>query len=202
MEQRIHLGCFDQPAEGWYNTDITPHIWIARIPYLPHILFKLRMMSAQRWHQHKEGVFRKVHYLNLSRKLPFKNNSVKAIFSSHVLEHLNIEVTEALLQEVYRILEPGGYVRLVLPDLEWALRLYDKKDPRRFLEVVFENTQGGLEKNQHKWMFTAEYTATLLRKAGFESVSNMSFRKSEYEPFIALDNRPENSFYIEARKQL
>jgi predicted SAM-dependent methyltransferase len=196
----LHLGCFDQPAQGWYNTDITPHIWIARIPLLAYLLWRTKVISQQRWQQHRDGVFRKVHYLNLSKALPFDNNSVKAVFSSHVLEHLHIKVTESLLEEIFRILEPGGYVRLVLPDLEYAMRLYSKHDPRAFLEMVFENATPGLEKNQHKWMFTAEYAETLLRDAGFPIVNRKSFQETEYEPFRDLDNRPDNSLYIEARK--
>ena len=55
--RRLHLGCFDQVFPGWVNTDITPHIFIARIPGLAWLLYRAGMMSEQRYEQHKKRVF-------------------------------------------------------------------------------------------------------------------------------------------------
>jgi hypothetical protein len=88
MGKKLHLGRFDQPIEGWINTDITPHTWIARIPLAPAILRAARLLNKQRYLQHSEGVFRKVHYLNGAKRFPFPNDSFQAVFSSHMLEHL------------------------------------------------------------------------------------------------------------------
>jgi len=196
----VHLGCFDQPVENWYNTDITPHIWISRVSFLPYALYRMNLISSGRYGQHRRGVFKKIHYLNLKKKLPFKDDSVNAFFSSHVIEHLYIHHTESLLREILRTLVPGGSVRFVLPDLEYCMRLYDPADPRKFLETIFENTQRGLEKNQHKWMYTAPYLIRLLKETGFSFPCQREYQKTDFIPFIPLDNRPENSFYVEARK--
>jgi hypothetical protein len=49
MEARkLHLGCFDQVFPGWVNTDITPHIFVARVPGLAWLLYSAGMMSDQR----------------------------------------------------------------------------------------------------------------------------------------------------------
>lgn len=87
MGKKLHLGRFDQPIEGWINTDITPHTWIARIPLAPAILRAARLLNKQRYLQHSAGVFRKVHYLNGAKRFPFPNDSFQAVFSSHMLEH-------------------------------------------------------------------------------------------------------------------
>jgi hypothetical protein len=39
--QKLHLGCFDQAYDGWVNADVTPHIFISRVPGLALILFTL-----------------------------------------------------------------------------------------------------------------------------------------------------------------
>ena len=41
---------------------------------------------------------------------------------------------------------------------------------------------------------------TLLQEAGFNKIWKFEFGHSNYQPFTELDNRPENSFYIEAKK--
>lgn len=197
---RIQLGCFDQPAAGWINTDITPHIFISRVPLLAPIMHKLGLMSRSRFLQHRRGVFRGVKYVNLAKRLPFKDNSVDAFFSSHTLEHLYVFQTESALREIHRAMKPGAFARFVLPDLERAIQLYRADDPTRFLKFVFEADKPSLSKNQHRWMYTAEYLKRLLLDAGFEHVWLQEYRKTNYEPFIELDNRPENSLYVEARK--
>lgn len=176
----IHLGCFDQPVEGWYNTDITPHIFISRIPLLPLLLTKTRFIGEHRYKQHKAGVFRRVHYLNLTKRLPFKDNSVDAIFSSHVIEHLYIYDTYRLLHEIYRILKPKGWVRFVLPDLDKIISDYDSHKPDLFLRAVFENATHALVKNQHHWMFTAPYLKSILSEVGFKHIEQKEYRETQF----------------------
>lgn len=202
MYYGIQLGCFNQPAEGWYNTDITPHILISKIYGLPFILNKVGKMTNERYLDHKTGIFKKVHYLNLLNKLPFNNNSINAYFSSHVLEHLPLEYTKSLLKEIFRTLKVKGYLRLVLPDLEYAISIYNKTNPEPFLKMIFENQTSPLSKNQHKWMYTFPYMKNLLNEVGFTNILKLNFKQSNYLPFIDLDNRPGNSFYIEAQKLL
>lgn len=196
----IQLGCFNQPAEGWYNTDITPHIFFSKVPVLPFILKKLNLINQTRYIEYKNGIFKNVHYLNLSKKFNIKNSVVKAYFSSHVLEHLYLSESKRLLSEIYRTLKPGGFVRLVLPDLNYGIKLYSDESPEEFLNFIFENQRGKLSKNKHKWMYTSKYMETLLINAGFKNVCEMEYKESNYQPFIFLDNRHENSFYIEAQK--
>lgn len=51
-------------------------------------------------------------------ELPFSENSVELLFSSHFIEHLNIGEAEHLLKEAFRILKPGGKFRIICPDIE------------------------------------------------------------------------------------
>ncbi len=66
----LHLGCFDQPLDGWVNTDTTPHIWISRVPFAAKLLHSVGMMPSKRLAQHRAGIFRRIKYLNVSKKFP------------------------------------------------------------------------------------------------------------------------------------
>ena len=61
---------------------------------------------------------------NLLERLPMEDGSVELVYSSHFLEHVPRAAVPALLQECSRILAPGGWLRLVLPDLENMCREY------------------------------------------------------------------------------
>ena len=52
--------------------------------------------------------------------MPFSEGVFRAIYCSHVLEHLPAEDVPALLDEFHRLLRPEGLVRIVVPDLEAA----------------------------------------------------------------------------------
>jgi predicted SAM-dependent methyltransferase len=61
---------------------------------------------------------------NLLEPLPFADNSFIAVYHSHVLEHFPRQTVPHFLRECFRILEPGGIVRVAVPDLELLTRLY------------------------------------------------------------------------------
>ena len=196
----VHLGCFDRPASGWHNIDITPHLFIARLPGLATLLYRCGFIDEERFQQHKQGVFSKIHYMDMRRKFPFGDGSVDAYFSSHTLEHLYIYETEMALREIHRTLRPGGYVRFVLPDLDRLIDAYDRRDPTAFLRGVFQSFEPTGKQHQHRWMFTPAYLERLLRAAGFDKIWRREYRQTFYGPFVALDYRPDESFYMEAQK--
>lgn len=59
--------------------------------------------------------------------LPFADGSFDAVYHSHVFEHLKPEQGERLLKECFRVLAPGGVLRMVVPDLEKIAQLYLQK---------------------------------------------------------------------------
>ena len=46
------------------------------------------------------------------------------VYHSHLLEHLHQEEGEDLIQDCFRVLKPGGILRIVVPDLERICRDY------------------------------------------------------------------------------
>lgn len=50
------------------------------------------------------------------RHLPFADNSCEVIYSSHCIEHIYYAQTFDLLKEWYRVLAPGGVLRIYTPD--------------------------------------------------------------------------------------
>lgn len=61
---------------------------------------------------------------NLVEGVPFSDNSFDAVYHSHVLEHFSRAEGERFIRECFRVLAPGGVIRVVVPDLEQIVRSY------------------------------------------------------------------------------
>ncbi len=199
LPDKLHIGCFDCPVDGWLNTDITPHIAISKIPGLPTLLHRLGKMDEHRLRQHEAGIFRKVNYLDLSKKFPFPSGSFQYVFSSHVFEHIPRRIMPALLAEILRVLKPGGVMRVSVPDLSYFVRNYQPADADEFVRGVFEIEQAG-DKNRHQWMYSNVTMIKLLEDAGFSSVRECDFREGACPDLEKLDNRPSHSIFVEGTK--
>ncbi|MCV6595361.1 MAG: methyltransferase domain-containing protein [Silicimonas sp.] len=62
------------------------------------------------------------------KPIDLPDNSMKAVYSSHVIEHLFPEDVTFMLSEAERILERGGVLRLVCPDASLMVEAYDRED--------------------------------------------------------------------------
>jgi SAM-dependent methyltransferase len=184
---------------GWINADITPHIFVAKVPGAATVLHELRLMADDRYDQHKAGIFREVRYIDVKKRFPFADNEIDNVFSSHMLKHLHPQDAERCLRETHRVLKPGGVARIVVPDLELALKTFDRENPEPFLEAMY-TTKQSREKNRHQWMYTGPSLTKLLRACGFAEAHVQKFREGRCPDLDRLDNRPEESLFVEAIK--
>lgn len=76
-----------------------------------------------------------------NQELPFSDESLELIFTSHVLEHLPDEVVLNLLKECYRTLKKGGILRISVPDMEKAFTAYVNGD-QNFFKIGGVDTKG------------------------------------------------------------
>jgi SAM-dependent methyltransferase len=195
---KLHLGCFDQPVDGWVNTDITPHIWVSRIPFAARLFHTVGMMSSKRLAQHQAGIFRQVRYLQLSKRFSYSSNFFAAVFTSHVLEHLYPSTAIHCLRECLRVLQPGGVLRIAVPDLDRLVREYDSAEPESFLQEIFQYGVGA-DKNSHHWHYNYANLRSRLLTLGFSRVTRCDFRVGSCPEVERIDSRPE-SLFVEAFK--
>jgi SAM-dependent methyltransferase len=105
----LNLGCGNRTHPMWVNIDYTLSGRIRSIPFIGRFA-KLQPVGYRNW--------------DLRRGIPFKSGTVDVVYSSHVLEHLDRSVAGVFLREAARVLKPGGIIRIVVPDLEDAVRTY------------------------------------------------------------------------------
>ncbi len=66
-------------------------------------------------------------YLDATERFPFDDGTVHYIFSEHVIEHLTYEQGKQMIAEAFRVLAPGGKMRVATPDLMQFIALFDKE---------------------------------------------------------------------------
>ncbi len=191
--RKLHLGCFDQVYDGWTNVDITPHLFVARVPGLAFLLRQAKLLSHHRYEQHRQGIFRKVRYLNVARPFPLPSESFDFVYCAHMLEHLELVHAAFCAREVYRVLRKGGTFRVAVPDLDELIRRYDPWKPDEFLIDFWEADQR-LSKNRHHWHYNEISLRHLLKSAGFSSIARCRFREGQCADLSVIERRAESLF--------
>lgn len=81
---------------------------------------------------------------NIARRLPFSDHSVELVYSAHTFEHLSYpDDAYRHLAELFRVLAPGGIVRLVVPDIEALARAYVSGESGVFAAIAGHATDDG-----------------------------------------------------------
>ena len=65
-----------------------------------------------------------VRYHDVRKPLPFADKTFDAAYALHIIEHLTPAEAASLVNELYRVLKPGGILRISTPDLEDICRSY------------------------------------------------------------------------------
>jgi SAM-dependent methyltransferase len=146
--------------------------------------------------------------LNVLRGLPFAAGSASHIFVSHLLEHLYYpRDVKPFLAELWRVLAPGGVVRVVVPDIEKCIAAYTQNDreffssrretwpwwpsnPTRledFLAYAGAGPEPGFLFESHKYGYDFETLDRALSDAGFGKVIQSGYMASEH-PALRVDD--------------
>ena len=67
-------------------------------------------------------------YLDAGKLFPLPNDTFDYIYSEHIFEHLTFTQGLNMLSECYRVLNPGGHLRLATPDFDFLMDLYNEPE--------------------------------------------------------------------------
>ncbi len=134
-------------------------------------------------------------YIDVTKKLPFKDSSLDYIVSEHLIEHLSKEEGLAFLKECRRVIKKGGKIRLSSPDLIFISSLYkgDKKSKYYIKKITdrFLNDSCGRDYRPvfvinnafynwgHKFLYDEKLLIETFKKAGFKKIKKQDYGKSQ-----------------------
>ncbi len=134
-------------------------------------------------------------YLDASKPFPLPDSAFHYVASEHVVEHLSYEEGKVMLAESFRVLAPGGKVRIATPNLLRFIELFQKdrteaattfmagklqwhewpKEPSS--PAIVLNLQ--LSSWGHKFTYDPETLMGALTRAGFTSVAQFEMSESD-----------------------
>jgi predicted SAM-dependent methyltransferase len=189
VHNALNLGCFTDVIShpDWLNIDILP---------IENMLPKgTNFLRA-----------------DLGNGLPtFEPQSVGLIRMSHLIEHVTLEQARFLLKDCYRLLRPGGVIRIATPDAKLIIAHYpddmvffDKIQPPEYVNAATagEKLSRLLYSGDyaHKALYDVDMMYEFLHEAGEwneirQQASNVSFNP---EMLRLPDQHVEISMFVEA----
>jgi|SRR5579864_2817377 len=155
------------------------------------------------------------------KELPFADGAVRCIFTEHFFEHIDyLEEAPFFLSECYRVLQPGGVIRIIVPDVEKYIHAYCAEGWEQLIEVRplrpdHTDVHFGSRFNtkmevlnvvfrqyfEHKYAYDFPTLEFVLRRSGFGGIQKQAFGKSLLSE-LCIDNpdRISESLYVEAVK--
>lgn len=112
---------------------------------------------------------------NVLNKMDLYDNSVDIYQSEDVFEHIEYDRLDNVINEIYRVLKPGGLFRLSVPDYRCDV-LYNRSEKNENNEIIFDSGGGGnydyhskkVINGGHVWFPKYELVKSLLDKTKFE----------------------------------
>jgi len=180
--RKLQLGSGPNMKQGWLNTDID--------------------MSTE--------VAANQAYLDGTERFPLPDGSFHYIYSEHVFEHVPYAAGQSMLRESFRVLAPGGKIRLATPNLLRYLALFgDKRTPEmdRYIQdkirwhkwpvtpdaqCVILNLV--LREWGHQFVYTPNLLQAELERAGFRQVREVASGQSTDPALQGLESREKWEF--------
>jgi predicted SAM-dependent methyltransferase len=172
--RKLHLGCGPNKLPGWLNSDALHHD--------PGPTF----------------------ILDVSQRFPFDDNTFDHAYSEHMIEHIPFEHGQIMIQEAYRVLKPGGKIRITTPDINFLIDVLKNPDNelyKRYLEwstpllmpwapyidpiFLFNNF---VRAWGHVFIYDKKTLASSLLSAGFHTITEHKICESEDPELRDLEN--------------
>jgi SAM-dependent methyltransferase len=164
-----------------------------------------------------------VTFLNASKRWPFANATFDAILCEHMIEHIPKTAATFMIGEMRRTLKPGGWIRVVTPDLTWfANRILDPSASKledsylTFIGNVFQREQVSwcdainlnFYEHGHQYIWSVDELVRTIGSSGFADVTITRAAYPQQQVFAGAEGHPKlvgaeldavEAFAIEAR---
>jgi predicted SAM-dependent methyltransferase/cephalosporin hydroxylase len=155
----LHLGCGGIYLGGWINCDIE-----SEPPVVADVI------------------------LDCS-KIPLPDNSVQAIYSSHLIEHFDYKKGQEVLKEWYRVLVPDGKFIIETPDMLGLCQRFVRSNERERIDLygLFFGMPWAEKWNIHKFLYSETQLRWTMETIGFKVADSHYVPLEKTDVFLKLE---------------
>jgi len=137
------------------------------------------------WIHIDSGNYQHLDYTSITDLSQFEDNSVDLIYSSHVIDYFDREEVIPLLEEWYRVLRPGGILRIAVPDFDKIAKLYfeGKYNLSYFVGLLYGKMPMGEETIYHRTVYDFLSMKNMLESLSYRKVSLYDWRDTSHSEF-------------------
>lgn len=150
-------------------------------------------------------------FWDVSHKLAFLDDiSCDFIYCEHFLEHIDPNQANQFLSDCYRMLQPGGILRIAMPSLDYLVEKYNSDDWReqdwltwpeyKFIKTKAEMLNIAFRWWGHKWLYDRAELHRRLHESGFQSITDVEWCCSSHSELMGLESRKDSILVVEAKK--
>jgi predicted SAM-dependent methyltransferase len=152
---------------------------------------------------------------DVTKGIPLESGTLAGVYTEHCLEHLPFAAVDQVLAECYRLLKPGGTIRIIVPDGQLYLSLYVEimngradvtlpyasDDSYKSLYSPIMSVNRIFRSHGHLFIHDFDMLKQLLELNQFVQVTRRTFGVGS-DPRMLIDtaSREVESLYIEATK--
>jgi predicted SAM-dependent methyltransferase len=142
--------------------------------------------------------------LDSTHPFPLPDDAFHFVFSEHMIEHITFAQGQQMLSECFRVLRPGGVIRISTPDLsflmdlykedrsdthsayiEWATKLIVPESPLASAAFVINNF---VRAWGHRFIYNEQTLRFSLEQSGFSHIVRRQLSESEHYELRTLEN--------------
>ena len=130
------------------------------------------------------------------------NNVVDGVYSGHTLEHLYPNHAYNLLKEIFRVLKPGCWLRINVPDLKRVVDFYNGTISNYKYKYGAEAISNYTQNWGHHSAWDEEILSKALEISGFINIKTVEFGKTGTDKRLIKEEevRKYETLVIEAQK--
>ena len=148
-----------------------------------------------------------VFFVDTTRPFPFDDATFHYVMSEHHIEHLTYAEGLSALRECYRVLEPGGKLRIATPDLKVLLDLYSSpagKLQDRYIRFITDSFFPQVHKYDpvlvinnafynwgHRFLYDRVTLQDSMEEAGFVDITTATAGESDDEHLRGVEQHGE-----------
>lgn len=138
-------------------------------------------------------------YLDATKPFEFPDDEWDRIYSEHMIEHITFAEGCHMLRECYRVLKPGGRIRITTPNLAFLTEMF--YSPKKYREYIdWASREFGMKSCPetvinnfvrawgHQFIWSEFLLRHTLHDVGFENITEHRVRESRDPAFKFLEN--------------